>query len=234
MRSIVGAVGAQAVRQVIGASQGIGSSMWAMVLGIGTLIVGATAVFGELQSTLNKLWDVESDPKRGVVMKLVVDRARSFAIALGVGFLLLVSLVFSAVISGVQDYLTQWMPKVPWLWQGANIAASFLIAAMLFAMIYRYLPDVRLKWKDVWIGAMTTAILFTFGKYLIGLYLGRTAVASAFGAAGSFVVLLFWIYYSALICFFGAEFTQVYARRHGSGIRPQSHARRLGQKSDRI
>lgn len=234
VRSMVGAQGAQAVRQVIEASKGLGSGTWAVVVGIGTLIVGATAVFGELQSALNKLWDVESEPKRGFVMKLVADRTRSFAMALGVGFLLLVSLVFSAVISGLQDFFTQWMPRVPWLWQSANLVSSFLIVALLFAMIYRYLPDVRLMWKDVWIGAATTALLFTVGKYLIGVYLGRTAVASAFGAAGSFVVLLFWIYYSALISFFGAEFTQVYARRHGSGIRPKSHARRVGNKPDRI
>ncbi|MEP6672835.1 MAG: YihY/virulence factor BrkB family protein, partial [Chthoniobacter sp.] len=169
-----------------------------------------------------------------LLMKLVVNRARSFAIALGVGFLLLVSLVFSAAISGLQEYLTQWMPTVPWLWQTANIAASFVLVALLFAMIYRFLPDVRLGWKDVGIGAATTALLFTVGKYLIGLYLGQTAVASAFGAAGSFVVLLFWVYYSALISFFGAEFTQVYARRHGVGIRPTANARRVGKKSDRV
>jgi membrane protein len=234
VQRMVGADGAQAVRQVIEASKGLGSGVWAVTVGIGTLIVGATAVFGELQNALNKLWDVESEPKRGLIMKLVMDRARSFAIALGVGFLLLVSLVFSAVISGVQDSLTQWMPSLPWLWQTANIGASFLVAALLFAMIYRFLPDVRLGWKDVWVGAAATALLFTVGKYLIGLYLGRTAVASAFGAAGSFVVLLFWVYYSALISFLGAEFTQVYARRHGAGIRPLKHARRLGNKPDRV
>ncbi len=234
MRNMVGADGASAVRQVITASRGFGSGVWPVVVGVVTLFVGATAVFGELQSALNKIWDVESDPKRGVIMKLIVDRARSFAIALGVGFLLLVSLIFSAAISGLQDYFTTWMPTVPWLWRAANIGASFLVAALLFAMIYRFLPDVRLGWKDVWIGAAATAVLFTAGKYLIGLYLGHTAVASAFGAAGSFVVLLFWVYYSALISFFGAEFTQVYARRHGTGIRPEPHARRIGNKPDRI
>lgn len=234
VRSMVGAEGAQAVRQVIEASKGLGSGAWAVAAGIGTLIVGATTVFGELQSALNKIWDVESEPKRGLVLKLVAHRARSFAIALGVGFLLLVSLVFSAVISGLQEYMTQWMPTVPWLWQFANIVASFFVVALLFAMIYRFLPDVRLGWKDVWVGASATGLLFTAGKYLIGLYLGKTAVASAFGAAGSFVVLLFWIYYSALISFFGAEFTQVYARRHGSGIQPLAQARRVGNKSDRI
>lgn len=234
VQGMVGADGAQAVRQVLEASKGLGSGVWAVVVGIGTLIVGATAVFGELQSALNKLWDVESEPKRGLIMKLVMDRARSFAIALGVGFLLLVSLIFSAAISGLQEYLTQWMPTVPWLWQTANIGASFFVAALLFTMIYRFLPDVRLGWKDVWVGATATALLFTVGKYLIGLYLGQAAVASAFGAAGSFVVLLCWVYYSALISFFGAEFTQVYARRHGAGIRPRAHARRVGKKPDRV
>jgi len=234
MDAMIGAQGANAVRQVIESSRGFGKGIWAVSVGIVTLITGATAVFGELQSALNQIWDVKAKPDRGVIMSFVVDRLRSFSIAVCVGFLLLVSLVISAVISGVQNYMNRWLPGIPWVWQTANVVSSFLVIAVLFAMIYKFLPDVVISWKDVWIGAAVTAVLFTAGKYLIGIYLGRTATTSAFGAAGSLVVLLFWVYYSALISFLGAEFTQVYARRYGPGIQPQEHAVRVGRKSDSI
>ena len=234
VQGMVGAEGAQAVRQIIAASTGFGKSIWAISVGAVTFLLGATAVFAELQAVLNRIWDVKAEPRRGVIFDLVFDRLRSFGIALGVGFLLLVSLVLSAALTAVEDYLNQWMPGMPAVWQMLNIVSSFLIAALLFAMIYKYLPDAEIAWKDVWIGAAVTAALFTSGKYVIGLYLGQTAIASAFGAAGSFAVLLIWIYYSALISFFGAEFTQVYARLCGSKIRPSGHAIRVGEKPDEV
>jgi membrane protein len=234
IQGMVGPQGAHAVRQVIESSRGFGKGIWAIGIGTATFIIGATAVFGELQAALNQIWDVKSKPDRGVIVPLLVDRLRSFSIALGVGFLLLVSLVLSAIISGLQDYMNNWLPGIPWFWQTANVIASFLVTALLFAMIYKFLPDVRISWRDVWIGASVTSLLFTGGKYAIGIYLGKTAVASAFGAAGSLVVLLFWFYYSALIGFFGAEFTQVYARRYGTRIQPKRHAIRIGSKPDTI
>jgi membrane protein len=234
MGKMIGAQGANAIRQVIESSRGFGKGFWAVSVGVVTLIMGATAVFGELQSALNQIWDVEAKPDRGVIMSFILDRVRSFSIAAGVGFLLLVSLLISALISGLQKYMSAWLPGIPWVWQTANVVSSFLVIAVLFAMIYKFLPDVVISWKDVWIGAAVTALLFTGGKYAIGLYLGRTATASAFGAAGSLVVLLFWVYYSALISFLGAEFTQVYARRYGPGIQPKEHAVRIGRKSDSI
>ena len=234
VQNLVGAQGARAVRQVIESSRGFGKGIWAISVGVVTLIIGATAVFGQLQTALNHIWDVKSKPDRSVIGSLVVDRLRSFSIALCVGFLLLVSLVISAVISALQDYMNNWLPGMPCFWQTANVFASFVVVAILFAMIYKFLPDVLISWKDVWIGAAVTALLFTGGKYLIGIYLGHTATASAFGAAGSLVVLLFWVYYSTLIVFLGAEFTQVYTRRYGSGIQPQGHAVRIGRKSDSI
>ena len=234
MEKMIGVEGANAVRQVIESSRGFGKGLWAVSVGIVTLIMGATAVFGELQSALNKIWDIKAKPDRGVITSLVVDRLHSFSIAVSVGFLLLVSLVISAVISGLQSYMNNWLPGVPWVWQTANVVSSFFVIAVLFAVIYRFLPDVVISWKDVWIGAAVTALLFSAGKYLIGIYLGRTATASAFGAAGSLVVLLFWVYYSALISFLGAEFMQVYTRRYGSGIHPKKHAVRVGRKSDSI
>ena len=231
---IVGEMEKMIGAQVIDSSRGFGKGLWAVSVGIVTLIMGATAVFGELQSALNHIWDVKAKPDRGVIMSFIVDRLRSFSIAICVGFLLLVSLVVSAVISGLQNYMNNWLPGIPWVWQMANVVASFLVIAVLFAAIYKFLPDVVISWKDVWIGAAVTALLFTGGKYAIGIYLGKTATASAFGAAGSLVVLLFWVYYSALISFLGAEFTQVYARRYGPGIRLQEHAVRVGRKSDSI
>lgn len=231
VQDMVGDQGAQAVRQVLESSRGLGKSIWAISTGVVTLLVGATAVFTELQTALNKIWGVAAEPQRGLFLKFLFDRLRSFTIALGVGFLLLVSLVMSAGLTALQGYLNEWMPGVPALWQSANIVMSFLAVAVLFAMIYKYLPDARISWKDVWVGAVVTAALFSVGKYGIGLYLGHAAVASAFGAAGSFAVLLIWVYYSALISFFGAEFTQVYARRHGKKIAPLANAVRAGHKA---
>ena len=234
VQRVVGAEGAEAVRQVLEASKGFGKSIWAIGTGVVTFLVGATAVFAELQAVLNKIWDVKAEPRHGVILNLLLNRLRSFTIALSVGFLLLVSLVVSAALAALQEYLNNWMPGVPAVWQMLNIVTSFLVAAVLFAMIYKYLPDAKITWRDVWIGAAVTAALFTTGKYVIGLYLGQTAIASAFGAAGSFAVLLIWIYYSALISFFGAEFTQVYARLYGSRIRPRGHAVRVGEKPDAV
>ena len=232
IQGLVGDRGAQAVRGVLEASSGFGKNAWAITTGIVTLLLGASAVFAELQTALNKIWDVQTQPRRGVILKLVLDRLRSFAIALGVGFLLLVSLVISAAISALQGIMEAQVPGMPVFWQILNIIVSFVVAAALFAMIYKYLPDVRITWKDVGIGAVVSAALFTAGKYLIGVYLGQTATASTFGAAGSLAVLLIWVYYSALISFLGAEFTQVYARYHGVPIRPEVHAVRKGKKPD--
>ncbi|MEO6872619.1 MAG: YihY/virulence factor BrkB family protein [Chthoniobacterales bacterium] len=225
MQSLVGPQGAEAIRTVLQSSSGLGKGAWAIGVGLVTLFLGASVVFAELQSALNQIWNVKVEVRHGFVLDYLLDRLRSFSIAIVVGFLLLVSLVLSAALSALQDYMTNWMPKFPWLWQGANIVVSLVVVALLFAMIYRYLPDVEIGWRDVWIGAAVTSVLFNGGKYLIGLYLGQAAIGSAFGAAGSFAVLLVWIYYSALICFFGAEFTQVYARRQGRRIQPQAHAR---------
>ena len=232
IQRLIGAQGAGAIRQVLESSAGLGKGAWAITIGVVTLIFGASVVFAELQSDLNQIWGVKSEVRRGLILDFVLDRLRSFSIALGVGFLLLVSLVLSAALTALQDYLTKWMPSVPWFWQAGNITISFFVVAILFAMIYKYLPDVQIEWRDVWIGALVTSILFNGGKYLISIYLGHAAIGSAFGAAGSFAVLLVWIYYSALISFFGAEFTQVYARRHGRQIKPKGHARSVGKRSN--
>ena len=157
MQRLIGQEGAGAIRQVLESSAGLGKGAWAITVGIVTLVFGATIVFAELQSALNHIWGVKSEVRRGLILDLVLDRLRSFSIALGVGFLLLVSLVLSAALTGLHDYLTNWMPSAPWFWQAGNITISFFVVALLFAMIYKYLPDVQIEWRDVWIGALVTS-----------------------------------------------------------------------------
>ncbi len=234
MHSLVGSEGAGVVAQVLGGLSEIGGSPVAVAVGIVGVLLGSTAVFADLQASLNQVWDVKSGPNRSTIKAFVRDRLRSFAIVLGIGFLLLVSLVISAALSAAREFLTGKMPDVSWLWQILDLTVSFGLVTLLFAMIYRYLPDARIEWEDVGTGAVVTALLFIGGKFLIGIYLGQMALGSVYGAAGSFAVLLIWVYYSALVSLFGAEFTQVYARRYGSGIRPLEHAVRVGRKTDTV
>ena len=234
IENLVGSEGGKAIRDVTQSTSLSGGGSLGLVVGIVTLAVGATVVFVELQAALNQIWDVKIDPNTPFWRELIRDRTRSLLLAVGVGFLLLVSLAISAAIAATRAYLEERVGGAGWLWRITSLTAGFIIIMLLFAMIYKLLPDVRIAWRDVWIGAMVTAVLFSLGKYAIGAYLGQVALGSTYGAAGSFAVLLIWIYYSALICFFGAEFTQVYTRRYGSHIQPQSHAMRIGDKSDEI
>lgn len=226
LQQLVGPQGAEAIRTVLQSSGGLGHGVWAITIGVATFVLGASVAFAELQSALNVIWNVKVEVRRGFLLDYLLDRLRAFSIAASVGFFLLISLVMSAVLSALQDYLMSWVPGLPGLWRVGNLGISLVLVALLFAAIYKFLPDVEIGWRDVWIGAAMTSVLFNGGKSLIGIYLGHTAIGSAFGAAGSFAVLLVWIYYSALICFFGAEFTQVYARRQGRRIQPEGHARR--------
>ena len=235
IRWLVGPEGGDLVESVIGAARGAADeSPLATIVGVLMLIVGSTAVFAELQSALNTIWDVEVDPKsgkkRGMLRQLLSTRLRSLAIVLAVGFLLMVSLVVSAWLAIVQEFMEGRLPGIGWVWQTTNFVISLAVMTALFAMIYKYLPDVKLAWSDVVIGAAVTSVLFVIGKYLIGLYIGQVAVGSVYGAAGSFAVLLIWTYYSALISFFGAEFTQVYARMRHARIRPEEFAVQSGEK----
>jgi membrane protein len=233
MNELVGEDGGEAVDDLIQNARMTGGG-FATAMGVILLLIGSTAVFAELQSALNLIWDVKAEPKRGWIASLLAARLRSLVIVVSFGFLLLVSLIISAGLAAAQGYVQENITGAGLLWQIINFVVSLALVAIVFAMIYKYLPDVRLKWRDVLIGALVTAALFTLGKFLIGLYLGQMAVGSAYGAAGSFVVLLIWVYYSSLICFFGAEFTQVYARRYGSQIQPEPHAERIGDKPDTI
>jgi membrane protein len=224
IRGLVGVQGATAVEELIANTSQPRNGILATVIGIVTLLIGATGVFGQLQDALNTIWEVEPKKGRGI-MALVKDRFLSFTMILGTSFLLLVSLVISTFLSILNNYFTGLLGGIGIVAQILNFVISIGVITLIFALIFKVLPDVKVDWKDVWIGALVTALLFTIGKTLLGLYLGGGAATSAYGAAGSLVILLFWVYYSAQILFLGAEFTQVYARHHHPSIEPTENAR---------
>ncbi|MGI8605412.1 MAG: YihY/virulence factor BrkB family protein [Verrucomicrobiales bacterium] len=195
----------------------------ATVISTAVLFFGATTVFAELKDALNTIWGVVVKPGRPF-LTLVRDRFLSFSVVMAIGFLLLVSLVISALLAALGQYMSGRIQFSPALWRTWDVMISFAVVSGLFAMIFKLLPNVRIGWRDVWIGAVATAFLFTLGKFIIGNYLVTSTIASSFGAAGSVVIVLAWIYYSACILFFGAEITKVYARKLGSGIVPNSRA----------
>ena len=208
VESMVGRQGSDAVKGMIEQAQQPVSGAFASVVGVITLLFGASGVFGELRSALNKMWDVK--PKsEGAVWGIVKQRFFSFGMVLAVGFLLLVSLVISAALAALGKFFGGFLPMPEFVLNAINFVFSLTGTAGVFALIFRYVPETKIAWKDVCIGATVTALLFTIGKLLIGLYLGKAAVGSAYGAAGSLVVVIVWVYYSALIFLFGAEFTHV-------------------------
>lgn len=226
MQSMVGPDGAKALEDMLASANKPTQGVVATVLSVITLLFGASGVFGQLQSSLNTIWEVEPKPNRGL-WGMIRDRFLSFAMVMGVAFLLLVSLVLSAALTQAERLFAGLPDSLGWLAQVLHFGVSFLVITVLFAMMFRLLPDVKMAWSDVWLGAVVTALLFTVGKFAIGLYLGHSSMASSYGVAGSFVVLLVWVYYSAQIVFFGAELTQVYANHYGSRIVPAENARPL-------
>jgi membrane protein len=231
---LIGPNGAAVVESVI---QGVSHSkrgLVSSVVAIATSILGSTAVFAQLQKSLNRIWDVKPQPGRSAIWRFVTKRLLSFGLVLSLGFMLLVSLVASALLTALQDAVSTSVPLLSKPWRVVDLAVSFALLTLLFSAVYRFLPDARVAWRDVVVGGAATAALFSIGKLAIGLYLGRASLGSAYGAAGSFVVLVVWVYYSAIVCFLGAEFTQVYAHRYGSHIRPSAHAVRLGEKDESV
>ena len=216
LSALIGDTGANAVRDLLLSAHYSDKKGFAAAVGIITLLVGATSVFGELQNTLGRIWNTPKKEHAVVWWQFIRGRILSIGLVLGVGFLLLVSLVASAALAALESmlgsFMTQWSVILPAL----DLTLSFAMTTLLFAMIYKYVPRETIAWSDVWIGAVVTALLFTIGKFLIGIYLGRSAFNSAYGAAGSLVVLLLWIYYSAQIFLLGAEFTCVVAYEYGS------------------
>ena len=219
LRTVIGDAGANAVQQLLtSAAWPTHGGIAASVVGLVLMIVGATSVFAELQNTLDMVWRAPAvdEPSWWVLLR---TRLLSFGLILGLGFLLIVSLVFSAALAAMQRWWAPWFGSSEyWQWwaTGINVAISFTLMTVLFALIYKVMPRTQIAWSDVWIGALVTALLFSVGPSLTGLYIGHSAVAAEFGAAGSMVVLLIWIYYSAQIFLLGAEFTSVYAEMFGS------------------
>lgn len=197
------------------------------LIGIGVLLVGATTVFAQLQESLNEIWGVVARPSRNSIVILVIRRVMSFALVLTIGFLLLVSLMLTTVVTVLISYAESVIPIHPLLLRAMDLGLALTVMTVLFMMIFKVLPDVQLGWSEVWRGALLTALMFTLGRYLISIYLGRTGVASTYGAAGSLVVLLMWVYYSTLILFFGVEFTRATLEEKGVTIRPKKTAVRV-------
>lgn len=222
--SLAGKGAGEAIQSAVQSSAAHQSTgVLATVLGTALLFFGASTVFAELKDALNTICGVVVKPGRPF-LTLVRDRFVSFSIVLAIGFLLLVSLVISVLLAALGDYMSGRFEFPPVVWQTWDFVISFAVVSGLFAMIFKLLPNVRLHWRDVWLGAVTTSLLFTLGKFAIGYYLATSSIASSFGAAGSVVIVLAWIYYSSCILFFGAEITKGYARTFGSGIKPNSRA----------
>lgn len=226
LRGLMGEEGAAAVAGLLKSARDPNQSVFATAVGVVTLLIGAATVFGELQSALDRIWRAPLLPKRSGFWALLRGQLLPFGMILGIGFILLVSLTVSTVLAALGGWWEPWFGKWEAPLRTINILVDFAVTTLLFAMIYKVLPRVRIDWRDVWMGAMVTAVLFTLGKFLIGLYLGRSAVASTFGAAGSIIVVLLWVYYSAQVFLLGAEFTWVYAHEHGTWARiaPQRSA----------
>ena len=223
LQGIVGDEGATAIQEMMKSASKPGRGVLASLLGFTMLVVGATGAFVELQDTLNDMWGVDKNKSSGVIGFLRA-RVLSLAMVVVIAFLLLVSLVVSTALSALGSYSASALPGWELALQVANVLFSFVVITVLFAAMYKLLPNVSIAWKDVWLGAAFTSILFAIGKLLIGLYLGKTSVSSSYGAAGSFAVLLIWVNFSSMILFFGAEFTQVFARSRGRSKVSTPHA----------
>ena len=216
LSGLMGAQGAMAVQGLLEAVNKPTEGIVATAIGIALLVVGATTVFGELQDALDRIWRAPAREQDTGLFNLLRVRLMSFSMIMGIGFLLMVSLVASAALAALGKWWSPLFGGWETLAQTVNFAFSFVMVTIVFAMIYKVMPRVRVQWRDVWVGAAVTALLFTIGKHLIGLYIGKSSVASGYGAAGSLVVVLVWVYYSAQIFLLGAEFTWVYAHTFGS------------------
>ena len=223
LEGLIGPAGRELVTSILAATNPQGGTV-ATIIGLAALLIGATAVFGELQATLNLIWEVQPAPTNGVwagIWAVLRDRIFSLTLVLALAFLLLVSLVISAALAGATALFRG--PEQAVLSRILEIVVSLLVLTFVFALLYKYVPDAEIGWRDVWLGGLITAILFTLGKTAIGFYLGQASVGSAYGAAGSLIALLVWVYYSALIMFFGAEFTHAWTIRHHA-VTPEPHA----------
>jgi membrane protein len=220
---LIGREGARAVQNLLEGASQRRAGILATVVGSITFVVAATGAFLELQAALNTIWRVKSNPGTNI-KAFLMDRLRSFGLVVAIGFLLMVSLAVTAALAALNGWLAGYAPEVPLLSGAVPMFVSLIVTTGLFALLFKFLPDVHLRWRDVMTGALATAVLFTIGQQLIGLYLGQSSMASSYGAAGSVMILLLWVYYSCQIVLFGAEFTRVYAQRDGMKPAPESFA----------
>ena len=224
IQGFVGDDAAKQIQDIIKNASITGKGTVAAIIGIVTLLIGATSVFGEIQDSVNDIWGLKPKPKQGW-LKLIKNRLLSFGIIGSLGFLLLVSLAITAVVEALGKRLEAAFPNVTVVvFYITNLVLTLGVTTLLFAVIFKVLPDARIKWKDVWAGAISTSILFMIGKFAISFYISKSDVGSTYGAAGSLVILLVWIYYSSIILYFGAVFTKAYAKKYGSSIKPNEYA----------
>jgi membrane protein len=233
IQGLIGREGAEAVQAMLEGASRPGSSIAATVAGIVTFFLGATGAFLELQTALNTIWHVEPKSDGSYWRVLVMQRVISFGLVVALGFLLLTSLLVSAALAAIDRYMGNAFPGVVVLWEALNVIVSLTVITLLFALIYKVLPDVKLSWRDVWVGALVTAGLFSIGRMIIGLYLGTASVASTYGAAGSVIVILVWVYYSAQIILLGAEFTRAYVEEFGRRPPAEEYAKKKTGRSEK-
>lgn len=224
IHGLVGAEAAVQIQDMIGKTHSSGKTFFASVISVIVLIIGATTVFGEIQDSINSIWGLKSKPKAGII-KMVLNRLISFSLIISLGFVAMVSLLLNTVVDVLSDRLARLIPgSEPFFVEGLNYLLIFIVITGMFAVIFKVLPDAKIKWADVIRGAVLTAILFIIGKFVISIYVQKSDLGSVYGAAGSIVILLVWVYYTAVILYFGAEFTKVYAIRYGSKIHPNEYA----------
>jgi membrane protein len=220
MQDIVGPEIAMALQATVKSASRSQSGGFSAIIGVVTLILGAVGVLSELQSTLNAIWHVKPEPGQQL-LRWMRDQVMTLLMVLGVGFFLLLSFIISMGTAALTQSITARVPRTASFWQWTDIVISFVMVTLMFAVTYKIVPAVRIAWRDVWVGAVVTSLLFTLGKVLIGWYLVYSSIGSAYGAAGSIIVILLWVYYCAQVCLFGAEFTWVHAHHYGAGILPK-------------
>ncbi len=224
IKTFVGSAAALQIEQVIRNATASNKVTWASVVGVISLLIAATGVFGEIQDSINQIWRLKAKPKKGW-LKLLVNRVLSFSMLVSIGFILLVSLIVNSLLDFLGGQLSGFLPyQAVYAAYFINLLITFVAISLLFGVIFKVLPDARIKWRDITVGAVATAILFMVGKFAIGFYLGHTHAGNSYGAAGSVILILLWVYYSAAILYFGAAFTRVYTRHKGRDIYPNDYA----------
>ncbi|HET6224922.1 MAG TPA: YihY/virulence factor BrkB family protein [Bacteroidia bacterium] len=227
--STIGYDTSKQIEEIIAKASETKSSIWATIISVVTLILGCTGVFGQLQISLNQIWGVKPSPKKKW-LKSLKDRVFSFGIVITIAFLMLVSLLVSAFLNGFSDWIKAHLPDfMLFVFQGLNFLISFGIISTLFAVMFKVLPDVKVPWRSVWIGAFATTLLFLLGKFALGLYFGKANPGSTYGAAGSIILVMLWVSYSSMLVFLGAEFTKQYMVHHGEKIQPKKSAVLIGE-----